>query len=148
MDSGNSLLFPCVVPEVAQLSITLLKNSPLPKQVKNPPPLSHITNPNKVNGDTWAKPAGSVPLCCFAIATWTQVSRPSKAAFTAKAFHFLFACFTHGNHFTYLTTFSPICPSCFRMWMHWIYTSHVLVRKAIICNQVHPISNIKKKYHK
>lgn len=91
MDSGNSLLFPCMVPEVAQLSTTLLTNTSLPKQAKNPSSLSHITSPNKVNGDTWAKPAGSVPLCCFAIATWTQVSRPSKAAFTAKAFS-LFVC--------------------------------------------------------
>lgn len=74
------------MPEVTQLST----NASAAKQTRNLS-LNHVRSPNEVNGDAWVKPAGSVPLCCFAIATQTQVSRLSKKAFTAKVFS-LFVC--------------------------------------------------------
>lgn len=86
MGSSISVFFLCTVPEVTQLST----NDPAPKKTRNLS-LNHVRSPTKVNGDARVKPAGSVPLCCFAIATQTQVPRLSKKAFTAKAFS-LFVC--------------------------------------------------------
>lgn len=150
MDSGNSLLFPHVVPEVAEPSTTLLtKHFSTKASQKSSSSKSHHKSQQSEWG-SWAKPAGSVPLCCFAIATWTQVSRPSKAAFTAKAFS-LFVCLFYAwqpfhlfnQFFFHLSKLLPYANAInTRMSCVSKKANHLI---EWLGDRVHPISSKKKK---